>query len=1427
MSDSDENPLENISKRCNRRVIEDDSSETFNSPKKRILSENESDDNSILIKRRRDIKFHSSDDETQNERKKRTFVDTLTTDHSATLIKTQIKMESILKENESPLRVIGRRLMDSSDSGNSHIKKKQGDALFQSCSPSSPSKSIDFDLDESSRSSDWDEFSIDENEFGNDSDYQSSSDSLIELADGSIRRKDNPVAKDVRYRLCKSSFENEQSRKNKSKTEGLEDVIDYENPDDAKFDAKLKELLDISSLHDVWLSPLNLKNKNFMTHSKYPKIVPDLNLCSPVRLLEQVFDLCSDNAKGEVDINAFGGIIFTMLKRCPKLLSQPVSHASACCVAVRLAHLSASYLLSTMQCMYRSENIPLLRCLVFASCSSTCPGFLAELPNTMDSIRIVHFFLPHAPEAWFARHRLDGSCLLARFVVAPGIEGAADRCKEMLLAAKKSPILADLIEVRRVAVSGRFAGETFLKNGGNLDLQIGTAKLAGRVLLEDETGANLVFRLANRKQTVNYLERILTELENPEEVKGSNFLETAVEVTKTLDVALGEAIRAYLCTPVGVKDKAIVKSPFPLDTSRESILKELAKRHPFDLALFNAPASSDIRGANILHFACAAPANCPANSHQRDLVHVLVSDARCSTIAKDSAGRTPLAVATCSPSPWAISAFSVPVATSPSITENSSANPLAKKPSLDPTTLLPMKRMKTITPSSISLTSPAAKVTCLNGHTCMHLVVLAASAALSASPTSEKQTSIEDVYSQTIESLAALGCEPNSVNNDTGATPLMLSCLTANPTLVRTLIRIGAKPGGKDRAGWNALLYVPMNCWNSENNIDVLQTQNIRQVLRILLLDSKSTTDTFFLQLEALKKVHASSRMQSRLLRQTSLTSRRNSTISELEIRLQTLAQMIISVPDFFVAFNQQLRLKGVAYLSSIQKNLGFLFDAAASKSATKADESSSQSESKHCMHYKWSAFLDFENRVDWFHAQIGFNALSRRISLIMQRANPMSVLDEALTFARSIPPSDALRTALQITFCGEAGVALGPTRESLSLLGETVKKFAVEGQGPLRVVGKWLVPAIGAVETQQLESLGWVLGMGFKTVKSSLLGLESLWEIVLQEGDGGGCVDWDKRCWRETAEGWRGELETGLEVLENFEPEIGQGMRKMWEFAQFANCEQIGEMAIDGCCSVSESCRAPLHSDVIDLDSSTLDGVCSDPSLYTFRIVTPQLHRSSETMVTDCEYLQTKEEIELFIRRVILFRTKVQFENGSSALLKGLRSTFGDKSRCLDIFSVAELKLLFCGAGREAIDLKDWRLNTIWTDLPERVNKNSNDTTNQIGEIPVGCDGKEPFLVLWFFSFLQMISEAERRIVLHFVTGSTALPIGGFACLTGLGGNKVRFKIKGIKTASMNTFPRAATCFNELQLPWYSSKELLEEKLFEAIRGTSGFDFA
>lgn len=163
------------------------------------------------------------------------------------------------------------------------------------------------------------------------------------------------------------------------------------------------------------------------------------------------------------------------------------------------------------------------------------------------------------------------------------------------------------------------------------------------------------------------------------------------------------------------------------------------------------------------------------------------------------------------------------------------------------------------------------------------------------------------------------------------------------------------------------------------------------------------------------------------------------------------------------------------------------------------------------------------------------------------------------------------------------------------------------------------------------------------------------------------------------------------------------------------------------------------------------------------------------------------------------------KLKNGAEAQAAALQKGFFEivPKSLLSAFDEKELELIICGLGR--VDVDDWRTNT----------RLKNCTVDHQ-------------IVKWFWQAVEEFEMEKRARLLQFVTGSSRVPISGFAALrgssTGTSGPRL-FTIHLVSEMSNNSLPKAHTCFNRLDLPVYESFEILREKLTIAIEETAGFN--
>ncbi|XP_072134563.1 E3 ubiquitin-protein ligase NEDD4-like isoform X1 [Mobula birostris] len=177
-------------------------------------------------------------------------------------------------------------------------------------------------------------------------------------------------------------------------------------------------------------------------------------------------------------------------------------------------------------------------------------------------------------------------------------------------------------------------------------------------------------------------------------------------------------------------------------------------------------------------------------------------------------------------------------------------------------------------------------------------------------------------------------------------------------------------------------------------------------------------------------------------------------------------------------------------------------------------------------------------------------------------------------------------------------------------------------------------------------------------------------------------------------------------------------------------------------------------------------------------------------------EILVTNKNKKEYIHLVMQWRFVNRIQEQMNAFKEGFFELIPQD--LIRIFDENELELLMCGLGD--VDVNDWKENTKY--------KN-------------GYNANHP-VIQWFWKAVLLMDSEKRIRLLQFVTGTSRVPMNGFAELYGSNGPQL-FTIE--QWGTPEKLPRAHTCFNRLDLPPYESFEELREKLHLAIENTEGFD--
>eukprot|EP01022_Parablepharisma_sp_SALTPOND_P023015 TRINITY_DN474_c0_g1_i1.p1 TRINITY_DN474_c0_g1~~TRINITY_DN474_c0_g1_i1.p1 ORF type:complete len:2898 (-),score=379.62 TRINITY_DN474_c0_g1_i1:5788-14481(-) len=207
------------------------------------------------------------------------------------------------------------------------------------------------------------------------------------------------------------------------------------------------------------------------------------------------------------------------------------------------------------------------------------------------------------------------------------------------------------------------------------------------------------------------------------------------------------------------------------------------------------------------------------------------------------------------------------------------------------------------------------------------------------------------------------------------------------------------------------------------------------------------------------------------------------------------------------------------------------------------------------------------------------------------------------------------------------------------------------------------------------------------------------------------------------------------------------------------------------------------------DNDATVLDSTFSYTLDYFGEIQVRELIENGKNIPV------TNENKHDFIVRMCKAKLYEEIKPQMEALLKGLYEIIPRK--LISIFDAKEIELLI--SGLPDIDIFDLKRNTEYNGYTE---------TSEV--------------IKWLWEILESYSSRERAEFLQFVTGTSKVPLDGFKNLPGAFGIQ-KFQIHKVHGGA-ERLPAAHTCFNQLDLPEYPSKEILQERLMKAIKEGAEF---
>jgi len=217
-------------------------------------------------------------------------------------------------------------------------------------------------------------------------------------------------------------------------------------------------------------------------------------------------------------------------------------------------------------------------------------------------------------------------------------------------------------------------------------------------------------------------------------------------------------------------------------------------------------------------------------------------------------------------------------------------------------------------------------------------------------------------------------------------------------------------------------------------------------------------------------------------------------------------------------------------------------------------------------------------------------------------------------------------------------------------------------------------------------------------------------------------------------------------------------------------------------------------------IDLENVEDMCLD---FTFLENDLGENRSVDLIENGSRTDVTKENLPLFLEVNMKYHMMERVKPQLTELLLGFFDVIPEP--LLTVFDFQELELLMCGLPK--IDIDDWKRHTDYQGYFEQK-------------------GSDDRVIQWFWEIVSEEFDHEQRArLLQFSTGTSGVPSRGFSVLQSNDGKIRKFCINGIKK-DISLYPRSHTCFNRIDLPMYSSKNELREKLRVAIESSAtGFD--
>lgn len=186
---------------------------------------------------------------------------------------------------------------------------------------------------------------------------------------------------------------------------------------------------------------------------------------------------------------------------------------------------------------------------------------------------------------------------------------------------------------------------------------------------------------------------------------------------------------------------------------------------------------------------------------------------------------------------------------------------------------------------------------------------------------------------------------------------------------------------------------------------------------------------------------------------------------------------------------------------------------------------------------------------------------------------------------------------------------------------------------------------------------------------------------------------------------------------------------------------------------------------------------------------------RNYELITNGKNTLVTSENRNLYVEKYSSFILDGRIEEQFSHFSKGFYNVLG--SRAFMMFSPSEVQKLVVGDDNENSKYDLYLLQTI---------------------TQYTCCNEKDVVVIWFWQFFEDLNVEEQHNLMKFITGSDMIPA--------LGINSMQFRVTKLKDTHKYSekLPVSHTCFNEICIWEYKSKEILADKFTLAMNESEGF---